>query len=173
MHPLDLFYEELGLAMPDVEFLPAQVLPEPCRRLLDHSEDMVARLESHYQDSLHLSILQVRSEVNVHSRLVKLVTDRENRMVEFGAIRIYLSCFCAKAVRLIREGRKPLGNILQSEKVTHRSAPRAYFRLRPDTFIAEAMGLQDRSVWLHGRQNVHFNPSGQPLAEVVEILPPG
>ena len=172
MDPLDLFYGELDLVMPEYEVVPAHALSDAGRDLLAHNEDMVARLQDHYQDTFHLSILQTRSEAGALSRLVKLVANRDNRIVEFGAIRIHLSRFSEKAVKLIREGRKPLGNILQTEKVIHRSVPQAYFRLHPDSFIAAAMGTNDESRWLYGRQNVHLNPSGQPLAEVVEILPP-
>ena len=172
MFPLDHFYDQLDLNIPEIEFLPPGDLPQPCRSLLVHSEDMVPRLERHYQDKLHLEILRLCAAQDTHSRLVKLVTDRQARVVEFGAIRIHLSRFSEQAVKLIREGRRPLGNILQTEKVIHRSDPRVYFRLHPDSLIEEAFELTEPVTWLYGRQNVHLDPSGQPLAEVVEVLAP-
>ena len=172
MNPLAFFYRKLDLAMPEYEVVADHALPAACRDLLAHNEDMVARLQDHYQDTFRLSVLETRLETGTLSRLVKLIANGDSRIVEFGAIRIHLSRFSKKAVKLIREGRLPLGNILQTEKILHQSVPQAYFRLRPDALIAGAMGIDHKSGWLYGRQNVHLDASGQRLAEVVEILPP-
>jgi hypothetical protein len=45
-----------------------------------------------------------------------------------------------------------------------------FFRMRPNDYIRAVLGPSEAS-WLYGRRNRLTEPSGAPLAEIIEILP--
>ena len=61
--------------------------------------------------------------------------------------------------------------VLREHQVTYTSRPQAFLRMASDPFINGVLGLQGAHV-LYGRRNTLTDPQGQPLAEIVEILPP-
>src|SRR5207247_1720059 len=102
---------------------------------------------------------------------VVLVLDGDERPVEFGAIRIQLKHLPPEARQLVLESRLPLGRVLQDFCVEHSSQPVAYFVVRADALIGEALRAPAFQR-LYGRRNRLLVSSGEVLAEVVEILPP-
>src|SRR5262249_45200982 len=104
-------------------------------------------------------------------REVVLLLDRDEKSVEFGAIKINLSLFTPAGRRAILEERLPLGHILKDYSITHDSRPKAFLRVRSDDFINTALGL-DRPTTLYGRRNTLLDTQKHSLAEIVEILPP-
>ena len=94
-----------------------------------------------------------------------------NNPVEFGAIAIHLEHFPETTHELILGESVPLGTILEDYNILHQSCPQAYFQVQSDPLITEAFGLNE-STGLYGRCNIHRDPEGNHLAEIVEILPP-
>ncbi len=79
--------------------------------------------------------------------------------------------FEKKAREEIVEGHLPLGAIMREYRVAHGSRPSAYLQVQSDGVINEALGLE-ASTRLYGRRNTLITPSGEALAEIVEILAP-
>jgi chorismate-pyruvate lyase len=169
LYPLDEFYEQAGLSLPKVESIEGHAVPEPYRSLLVHERDMTPTLIDAYQSNLRLRVLRREWRDDVYSRQIALEVD--DLAVAFGAIKIYLDHFPPQARDLVLEGKRPLGAILQSEVIEHRSRPEAYFQVTSDAVINEALRLPAETV-LYGRRNVLWNRSKHPLAKVIEILPP-
>ena len=170
LYPLSEFYEEAGLSLPQVEEIDASRLPEPYKSLLAHENDMTPTLERFHHESIRLRMLKHHHRGDVFSRQVVLLLIGNQKVVEFGAIRIYLRSFSPKAQRLIVEGQRPLGNILASERIAHTSHPRAYVRVTADEIIGQALQAE-RSQSLYERRNVLLNSEQETLAEILEILP--
>ena len=170
-HPLDEFYAQAGLNLPPIAELPGEGMPEPYRQLLVHDQDMTPTLEKFHGRDIHLRVLGRRRKDDAYFREVVLLLDGTDQPVEFGAIKINLELFSTEAQRQIKEERRPLGHILCECAVQHSSRPAAFLRIASDPVINEALGLKGAHV-LFGRRNTLFNPAGQPLAEIVEILPP-
>ena len=170
-YPLDEFYRRAGLNLPLVECIPREDLPEPYQSLLAHEKDMTPTLEDFHGEAIHLEVLDSVCNQEEVLREVLLVLDASQKPVAFGAIRIRLPLFDAAARTRILEGRLPLGTILKLHGVGHFSRPRAFLKVAPDRVIDEALG-PDTSGKLYGRQNLLVTPSGETLAEIVEILPP-
>src|SRR5947208_700727 len=61
--------------------------------------------------------------------------------------------------------------ISEAEFPAHYSHPAAFVRLRTDELLNLRLGL-DKSVELFGRCNMLMHGTGEPLAEVIEIIPP-
>jgi chorismate-pyruvate lyase len=171
LDPLAQFYPESGLSLPSAVEVDGSGVPEPYRSLLVHQHDMTPTLEAAYQQRIYLRLLKRIVSGDVVLRQVVLVLDSDEQPVEFGAIRIHLKRLSTEARQQILEGRLPLGRVLQDSGIEHRSRPAAYFHVEPDPQICAALNLKSAQR-LYGRRNRLFIPSGEVLAEVVEILPP-
>lgn len=170
LRPLSDFYTEAGLAPPRIREIEGAAMPRPYRDLLVHDSDMTPTLERFCGQKIRLRRLKIRHEGQSLYRQVALVSDRDEKPMEYGAIRIYLDRFSNAAQSQIMEGRLPLGTILRTHAVPHHSRPRAYFSVASEPVISAALNVPVGRT-LYGRHNVLRNPAGQPLAEVVEILP--
>ena len=169
--PLDSFYARAGLPLPKLEPVDPAKMPEPYRSLLVHNNDMTPTLSAFHARIIHLRVLSREHRDGYYFREVVLVADGSNQPVEFGAIRIHLAQFAPAARRHILDERIPLGELLRVHAVTHSSRPKAFFRLKADALIRNALGLT-RPERLYGRRNSLLDTTERPLADVVEILPP-
>ena len=170
-YPLDDFYAQAGLPLPVIESVPGDDVPEPFKSLLVHQDDMTPTLEKFHGDTIHIRVLRRQQRDDFYFREVLLVTDKDERAVEFGAIKINLALFTPEARQDILGERLPLGHILAERGVTHTSRPKAFLRVQSDAFINSALGLSSAHT-LFGRRNTLWDPQQRPLAEIVEILPP-
>ena len=170
-YPLDDFYAQAGRALPPIEAVEGDAVPEPYKSLLVHQDDMTPTLEKFHGERIHLAVLSRQQRDDFYFREVVLLLDKTDKPVEFGAIKIHLALFPSAARKEILEERRPLGSLLADYIITHTSRPKAFLRIRSDDFINTALRLQG-SQWLYGRRNTLWDPQQRPLAEIVEILPP-
>lgn len=171
LYPLSRFYSQAELVLPAVAQIDGQIMPEPYKGLLVHEKDMTSTLERHYQQSIHLRVLQRTLQGGLYSRLVVLVSDRDERAVEFGAIEIRLQHFHPEARQMILEGKRPLGAILYEQGITYSSRPAAFLQIAADSYMKRILGLAD-ATRLFGRRNVLLGSSTEVLAHILEVLPP-
>src|SRR5262245_24006547 len=170
-HPLDEFYAQAGLPLPPIAEVPAGSVPQPYRQLLVHQSDMTPTLERFHGRKIHLRLLGKRHKGSQYFREVVLLLDGTNQPVEFGAIKINLSRFSTEAQKQILQEERPLGHIMEECAVRHSSQPKAFFRLATDQVINVALGVKGAHL-LFGRRNTLFDSQNEPMAEIVEILPP-
>ena len=172
VHPLDDFYVRAGLRLPKIERIAGDKMPEPYRSLLVHGNDMTPTLEKYHGADIHLRILGREQRGDFYFREVVLQLDATERPVEFGAIKISLALFPARARQLILGEHLPLGTILKMCEVSHTTVAKAFFELESDEFINRALHLR-KAVVLYGRRANILDSQKRPLSEIVEILPPG
>lgn len=171
VHPLDRFYAGLRQPLPPVQQVHGEEVPSPQKELLVHLHDMTPTLEAFFGAPLALRMLGRRRRGSEYFREVVLVLEASRVPVEFGAIKIHLDRFPAEARTAILEERHPLGHLLGKHQIPHLSRPKAFLRVASDRVINEALGLKGAHI-LYGRRNTLLTPTGEPLAEIVEILPP-
>ena len=171
VHPLDDFYARSGQSLPPLNEVDGEAVPEPYKTLLVHQNDMTPTLEKFHQQNIHLRVIGRRGNGGEYFREVVLLLDGNDQPVEFGAIKINLNLFPPVARQQILEEHRPLGHILEECAIPHASRPRAFIRVASDPLINEALKLSGAHV-LFGRRNTLFDPQGNSLAEIVEILPP-
>ncbi|MBI1371611.1 MAG: hypothetical protein GC159_02455 [Phycisphaera sp.] len=171
LYPLADFYSEAGQAMPNIEPINGADMPQPYRSLLVHDNDMTPTLEAYCRQNIHLKLIKVRRTGDALCRQVILVVNSVETPIEFGAIKIYLDRFETEPRGLILQGYRPLGRILADYKIPHYSRPTGYFRINSESVTQAAFGL-GKGVVLYGRHNILWNSDDEPLAEVVEVLPP-
>ena len=170
VYPLDALYAQAGLPLPPIEKISGEEMPEPYRGLLVHNSDMTPTLERFHSAKIHLKILHREQRGDYYFRQVILRLDGSEKPVEFGAIKINLMLFPAKARQLILEERVPMGTILQECSVNHSTAAKAFFRVVPDALISSVLALHTRTA-LYGRKAAILDSQKRPLSEIVEILP--
>src|SRR6266536_1864297 len=83
-HPLDEFYQEMGLALPPLQQVDREAVPRPYRQLLVHHDDMTPTLEKYYGRDIHLRLLGRRRKGDAYFREVVLLLDGTDQSVEFG-----------------------------------------------------------------------------------------
>lgn len=167
--PLEKFYHRADLALPQIDVMPGEAMPEPYKSLLVHERDMTSTLERFHGAPCHVRALHY-VEDEVYARLVVLELDGSRKPIEFGAITIHLSAFAPHARELILARERPLGTILHEEHVGFVSCPQAFFQIKADELISEALQQKPEAI-LFGRCNRLASPGGVALAEIVEILP--
>jgi chorismate-pyruvate lyase len=156
--------------VPRIELVEAAEIPEPYRSLLVHDRDMTGTLAAYWKLPIALDPLAVQREGDILYRQVVLTAGPDRIPVEAGAIKIYLDRFPSAALRVITQSLQPLGAVLTEYKIPYISAPRGFFRLPANERLREALG-DPREQTLYGRRNRLTNPAGEPIADVVEILP--
>ena len=169
--PLTQFYTKSGHEPPEVAFMHGEIMPEPYRHLLVHHSDMTPRLRAFHESEMVLEVLQCDLQEPTLIREVLLRRQDDDEPVEFGAIKIHLDRLPPQVARLVRDGKRPLGGILETERLLHQSAPRGYFRTQADA-MTSAMFRTTLGTSLYGRCNVLALENGDVFAEIVEILPP-
>ncbi|HZO83798.1 MAG TPA: hypothetical protein VFC26_01210 [Verrucomicrobiae bacterium] len=170
-HPLDEFYARALQPMPALQFIDAEEIPAPYKDLLVHENDMTSTLEHFHEQRIHLRVLNRQLRDDVYSREVVLELDETNAPVEFGAIKIHLAGFPDRARECILEAHWPLGRVLREFGIPYVSRPKAFLRVASDRLISGALQLTGTHR-LYGRCNRLSDQKGNPLADIVEILPP-
>jgi chorismate-pyruvate lyase len=170
LQPLAMFYAPDDLPLPVGREIDGRDMPEPQQSLLVHDDDMTPTLERFIGGRVHLSVRHVQLVSGTLAREVVLLSP-QGEPLEYGAIRIHLERFDDEPRRLIREGEIPLGRILEMFEIPHTNEPTGFFEIASDIRIAQALGLRSPAR-LYGRHNTLFNRGHEPMAQVVEILPP-
>ena len=171
LYPLDEFYAQANRCLPAIESLAGEQIPEPYKSLLVHSKDMTSTLERFHGESVHLKVLSRQQCDDFYFREVVLVMDQAGLPVEFGAIKINLVLFPPHARRQILQEQHPLGHILEEQKISYVSRPKAFLKVGSDSFIEGALSLPAPS-FVFARRNALLDSAQRPMAEVLEILPP-
>lgn len=176
LHPLDSFYAREGRSLPPVSEVEGLSLPEAYRSLLMHESDMTSTLERFHGHTLRIEVHSSSRERtadghDVYCRELVLLADDVEQPVEFGAIQIFLDRLPATVRGEILAERRPLGAILNGHDVKYTSRPAGFLKFASDPFISGLLKLSGTHI-LYGRRNTLFNATGEPLAEIIEILPP-
>ena len=167
--PLDLLHAQEGLALPRIERVEGEDVPQPYRQLLVHLNDMTPTVAAFHGQEIGLRVLGRRIQGDVLFREVVLLAGE--RPVVFGAIAIHLNEFAPEARKDIEVGHLPLGTILAKHRVVHVSCPQAFLKITANTFINDVFGLIEEPGVLYGRRNIHSTKDGAVIADILEILP--
>lgn len=158
--PLDAFHA-----------LPGASLPAVARRLLDHRRDMTSTLADFHGSALRVEILNVAVTEEYYLREVFLRTTATDRVVEYGVLAVALAAFTTTQRAELTAGRTPLGAILHQFEIPFVSAPLGFFTV-PTALLPSLPLLSPAAHQGCGRFNCLSKPSGEPLAWILEILPP-
>ena len=146
-------------------------LPEPARQLLVHDQDMTSTLAAFHGSALRVEVLQRQQDDTLYFREVFLRTRSDDRIVEYGVIAIALEQFTPPQREAILAGETPLGELLHRFRIPFVSAPISFFSVSSAS-LGDRPFVQPAGAICHGRFNRLGKPTGEPLAWILEILPP-
>jgi len=152
------------------EYVAAEDVPEPYRKLLVHEHHMTVTVEAHHGSLVDVRILERRHEGDVYARKILLALQTTGQIVQFGLVRIRFE-YCSTEVRdAIVAGNTPLGRVLIEHNVLRRIEPTAYLRIVPGPAMVQWFGLA-RPQPTYGRLAL-IHCDGQPAVELLEIVRP-
>lgn len=151
--------------------LPGHAMPEPAKRLLVHTQDMTSTLATFHESPLRVEILQQQQLDGLYLREVFLRTISTGARVEYGVIAVALEQFTPPQQEAITGGCAPLGALLHHFKIPFTSAPIGFFSVTGDRLAATPLAAPPGTTCF-GRLNCLAKTTGEPLAWILEILPP-
>ena len=142
IYPLDEFYAERGEAVPAIERVEPDEMPEPYRSLLDHKTDMTSTLERFYQETLHIEVLARHLRESEYFREVVLVLDRQAQSASNSApSRSFSTCSPMKRARRFCASGSRWAGFCNRFNIPFASRPGAFLRLASDKFIDAALAI--------------------------------
>ncbi len=155
---------------PATTIVPAEAVPQPYHGLLVHHHHMTVTVETYYREPVNVQVLTDQEVDNVYARKILLVTQWTQQVVQFGLVRIHLTC-CSEPVRqAILARQQPLGRILIEHNVLREIEPIAFLRVELSPHLAEWFAVPLGSI-SYGRLGVIYT-NNHPAIEVLEILAP-
>jgi chorismate-pyruvate lyase len=151
------------------EQVQASEIPPASRSLLAHNRHMTSTLKTHYGQPVALRVLSHTEEAAIYRRKILLTLDDDNRVVEFGIVRLFLDVLPAPARNDVIARKMPLGEIFAHYDVLTRVEPRWYLRFAPDSAVVQYFVPRPPQE-VYGRLGlIHCN--GRPAVELLEVVP--
>ena len=148
----------------------ANDIPEPYRGLLAHTEHMTVTVEDFYGRHVDVRVLEAGRDGDFYHRRIVLTLEGRDQIVQFGAVRIDLTCLSPEVRDAILEQKTPLGRVLIEHNVLRRIEPTAFLKVEPGLSLVRTL-LPPAPRTLYGRTGVIFC-NDRPAIAVLEVLCP-
>lgn len=176
MNPLDEL-NSLTRLFPDAERLiekaehvPAALVPEPYKQLLDHDHHMTVTMEEFHGSRVDVKIIDRRLDGDTYDRKIVLTKAGTDDVVQFGIVRFHFQ-YVTQAVRdEIVKGETPLGRILINHNVLRHIDLGALLRITAGPELAQHLQMEAGEV-TYGRLATIFC-NRQPAVDLLEISAP-
>jgi chorismate-pyruvate lyase len=150
--------------------IPATDLPEPYKSLLAHTYHMTVTVEAHYGQPVDVRVMESGRDGDFYHRRIVLELAGSKKVVQYGGVRLNLTCCSAPVRAAILEEKTPLGRVLIEHNVLRRVEPTGFLRVEPGPQMMAELGMTEAER-LYGRTGVIFFDD-RPAIGVVEVLAP-
>ena len=131
---------------------------------------MTSTLANFHDSEIGLEVLVEESDSTEHCREVILLSTRNDKPVENGAIQIWLDTFPPREQAAIVEGRQPSGGILNQMDRPYTSSHHGFDTISAPEICQKCFECQEGAV-LYGCYDNLSSEDGPELAVIIEILP--
>lgn len=145
-----------------------QDMPPVARELLAHDSHMTVTVESYHRSPVRVHVLQTLTDGPYYAREILLRRTSDDRVVQFGIVRLDTRVLSDLVRDEILSQRQPLGRVLIEHDVLRKVECVALWEVSPGPRLQSLLGLrsQDRT---YGRTAlIHCN--GEPAVELLEIV---
>jgi chorismate-pyruvate lyase len=156
--------------VPTFEIVSWDAVPEPYHGLLVHDHHMTVTVEQFYGGRVGVRILDRQQTAEWYARKILLYLERDNRVVQFGIMRVHYEHLSDKVRQEIQAGDTPLGRVLIENDVHRRVQPTAFLRIQPRPGMVKYLEME-RAEEMFGRL-AYLHCNNKPAVEVLEIVTP-
>jgi hypothetical protein len=176
MNPLEelnslarLFPDERPL-FDEVEHVPAALLPDAYRKMLAHDHHMTVTMESYYDCSVDVRVVDQRLDGDLYYRKILLFKSGTAIPVQFGIVRFDFQYVTPQVRHEILEGAIPLGRVLINHNVLRHIDLNALLQFRAGPALADYLQMPRGGV-TYGRLATIFC-NRRPAVDLLEIPAP-
>ena len=165
-----IFADQALVTVPEFEVLPGDRVPQPARDLLVHEHHMTVTLEQFYGRRVELRVLAERRRNEHYARMILLALEGTDQIVQFGIVRVDLSCCEPEVQAAILAGKAPLGRILIEHDVLRRIDPAVFLKIYPHREMQQWMRLSALQPVFGRLATIYCNH--MPAVELLEVVCP-
>ncbi len=146
----------------------AEAIPEPQRSLLAHDFHMTVTVEKFHSSSVDVKVLASRKDQQRYSRKILLTRQSDERVVQYGIVRLNFDVLDPQVVAEIESESTPLGRILINHNILRRVKLLSLYEIVCGSELAESLGV-DADSKVYGRTAlIYLNE--HPAIELLEIV---
>lgn len=164
-----LFYPSLG-DLGEFKEVAENEMPDVPRKLLWHDAHMTVTVESHHGCSVDVRVLNTNITDSHYSRRIILTRQSDDRVVQFGIVRLNTAHLATDVRREIEGGETPLGRVLIEHQVLRDVRLLSLWRIEPGKDLVKVFGLEKPET-CYGRTALIYC-DGLPAVELLEVVTP-
>ncbi|MCA9119824.1 MAG: hypothetical protein H6822_01330 [Planctomycetaceae bacterium] len=164
-----LFYPSLS-DLGEFKEVAESEMPEVPRKLLWHDAHMTVTVESHHGCSVDVRVLNTNITASHYARRIILTRQSDNRVVQFGIVRLNMAHLADDVRREIEGADIPLGRVLIEHNVLRDVRLLSLWRIEPGSDLVKVFGL-DKPETCYGRTALIYC-DGLPAVELLEVVTP-
>jgi hypothetical protein len=124
------------------EHVPAALVPQPFREMLDHDHHMTVTMERLHHSPVDVRVIAEAEDGNRYCREIVLVKRGTETVVQFGIVRFDFQYVTDAVRREIVAGKTPLGRVLINHNVLRHIDPGALLRITCGPRLAGYFGVE-------------------------------
>ena len=145
-------------------------MPAVFQKLLDHEHHMTIAVESHHNCPVNVEVLEHATHGDIYLRKILLKRSTDDRVVQFGIVRLHVHTISEVVRREIESRTIPLGRVLINHGVLRRVELSQLWRVVPGKELCRLFQL-DTPVETYGRTAI-IHCDSEPAIELLEIVTP-
>jgi chorismate-pyruvate lyase len=164
---LSLFYND-SRALGVFRELSESQLPDLPRKLLAHNAHMTETVESHHGSPVDVEVLRQVKHGQHYAREILLRRHRDQRVVQYGIVRLNFACLDPGVIREIEAGQKPLGRVLINHGVLRTVRLERLFAIEPGPTLRKFLDSPP-GMTIYGR-TARILCDDTPAVELLEVV---
>jgi chorismate-pyruvate lyase len=145
-------------------------MPADFARLLAHEDHMTVTVEAYHRSPVDVHVLAKHVRAPQYTRKILLSRQSDDRVVQFGIMRINFDFLEPDVRRQIEDEQTPLGRVLIEHNVLRRVRLARLWEIHPGPDLRQLLAMNHAQV-AYGRTAL-IECNGVPAVELLEIVPP-
>ena len=165
-----VFYPSGSLAdSPLGSFEPIETAPAAFASLLDHDHHMTVTVERHWSSAVNVVVHRHQTVDGWYEREITLVTQTENRTVQYGIVRLDIHALRPEVWQRIASRKIPLGRVLIEHNVLREVQLERLWKVRCGPKLQSMLELRTDDAVVYGRTALIWC-NHQPAIELLEVV---
>lgn len=143
-------------------------MPEPYRSLLAHEFHMTVTVEKFHSSKVDVKVVTARTDQRLYSRKSLLTRKSDEKVVQYGIVRLNFDVLEEHVVREIESESTPLGRILINNDILRRVKLLSLYEIEAGRELAEYLNVEQGDKVFGRTALIYLNE--KPAIELLEIV---